>query len=292
MSGTFTPVHELGEGAFGVVIAATQKNNDARALALKIIVLHGHTESGCEENLRRNLREARLQARLRHENIVPFVGAAVAPSGNFMIFAMVKFPTSLRAVVGGPTLVNYPPLEHLNQPLHPNGLYHNGRVPLMLLELLSGVAFIHSAGVLHRDLKPENILYNPLDGGRVVICDFGLARSEIDEVDSEENHVNTEYVVTRYYRAPEVILTPGCYGAPMDVWAIGCIFAELLGSQVLLPGSRLNQVHQIFFLLGRPIMRDIDFIKNINMKETCLKQYLKNDFDGVDLRGSRSPIPG
>ena len=79
MSGTFTPVHELGEGAFGVVIAATQKNNDARALALKIIVLHGHTESGCEENLRRNLREARLQARLRHENIVPFVGAAVAP---------------------------------------------------------------------------------------------------------------------------------------------------------------------------------------------------------------------
>mmetsp|Transcript_99781 Transcript_99781/g.149460 ORF Transcript_99781/g.149460 Transcript_99781/m.149460 type:complete len:95 (+) Transcript_99781:478-762(+) len=90
---------------------------------------------------------------------------------------------------------------------------------------------MHSANVIHRDLKPSNILAT--ENCDIKMCDFGLARNI--ELDAEEGL--TEYVVTRYYRAPEVMLSSHEYNKPLDIWSVGCTFAELITGGVLFPGD-------------------------------------------------------
>ena len=96
-------------------------------------------------------------------------------------------------------------------------------------QILQGMAYVHSKGVCHRDLKPENILMN--DKGVVKICDFGSAKV------LSENGLNTPYIVSRYYRAPELILACSDYTHAIDVWAIGCILAEFLTLRPIFPGK-------------------------------------------------------
>jgi mitogen-activated protein kinase 1/3 len=199
-------------------------------------------------------------------------------------------------------------------------------VKKIVYELLRGLKYIHSASVLHRDIKPGNILL--ASGFKPKICDFGLARAGIDttktpvEFDKRKKNVKsnwgqvevagspeeekekapqqklefkralTDYVVTRWYRAPEIILTKSDYGPGIDVWAVGCIFAELLsmikGSlppedrQPLFPGSSCypfspskkektksglsllssDQLNVILTVLGTPTEEDCSFIKD------------------------------
>jgi mitogen-activated protein kinase 1/3 len=99
-----------------------------------------------------------------------------------------------------------------------------------MYQTLRGLLYIHSANVIHRDLKPSNILVNK--NCDLKICDLGLARGFQIE---DEN--KTEYVVTRWYRAPEVILQASEYTKAIDVWSVGCIFAELIGRTPLFPGK-------------------------------------------------------
>lgn len=102
-----------------------------------------------------------------------------------------------------------------------------------IYQLLKGLHYMHSANVMHRDLKPSNLLCNK--NCVLKICDLGLARGFEDE---DEN--KTEYVVTRWYRAPEIILKASEYNKAIDVWSVGCIFAELLGRTPLFPGKVFN----------------------------------------------------
>lgn len=95
---------------------------------------------------------------------------------------------------------------------------------------------MHSCNIIHRDIKPSNILLDKKCN--VKICDFGLCRGFNDE-----NENKTDYVVTRWYRAPEVILNASDYSKPVDIWSIGCIFAELMYRTVLFPGE--NYLDQI-----------------------------------------------
>ena len=119
-----------------------------------------------------------------------------------------------------------------------------------LIFLQRGLKYVHSAGVVHRDLKPGNILLN-VDGD-LKICDFGLARIE--------NPQMTGYLGTRNYRAPEIMLTDGQYGAEVDIWSTGCIFAKMLEGKSLFPGtSSANQLSVIAELLGAP---PLDIIGN------------------------------
>ena len=93
--------------------------------------------------------------------------------------------------------------------------------------MLEGLAYVHGRGYFHRDLKPENLLYQD---GLVKIADFGLSK----EYTRGQNHTN--YVSTRWYRAPEIMLRQKSYHTTADVFALGCIFAELYTSEPLLPG--------------------------------------------------------
>lgn len=102
-------------------------------------------------------------------------------------------------------------------------------IQYFIYQILRGILYIHSANVIHRDLKPNNILLNK--NCDLKICDFGLARGF-----ENEDEFKTEYVVTRWYRAPEVILNASAYTKALDIWSIGCIFAELLGRTPLFPG--------------------------------------------------------
>ncbi len=115
---------------------------------------------------------------------------------------------------------------------------------------------MHSANIIHRDLKPSNILLNK--HCVVKVCDLGLGRGF-----EEENEFKTEYVVTRWYRAPEVILNASEYTKAIDIWSIGCILAELLGRTALFPGDNyLDQIQRIISILGTPKYSDISYISN------------------------------
>lgn len=108
---------------------------------------------------------------------------------------------------------------------------------LLLSSWLSGLKYLHSAGILHRDIKPGNLLVN--SNCLLKICDFGLAR--VEEPDPSRHM--TQEVVTQYYRAPEVLMGCRHYGSAIDVWSVGCIFAELLGRRILFQAqSPIQQV--------------------------------------------------
>lgn len=122
--------------------------------------------------------------------------------------------------------------------------------------MLRGLKYIHSANILHRDLKPGNLLINA--NCDLKICDFGLARAS-----NSKGQFMTEYVVTRWYRAPELLLCCDNYGTSIDVWSVGCIFAELLGRKPIFPGTEcLNQLKLIINILGSQREEDIEFIDN------------------------------
>ena len=103
-----------------------------------------------------------------------------------------------------------------------------------MYQLLRGVLYLHSANIVHRDIKPSNILMNM--NCDLKICDFGLSRG-IYEFSNQADSNITKYVVTRWYRAPEVVLNTTSYTEIVDLWSVGCVFAELLGRKPIFPGS-------------------------------------------------------
>ena len=116
------------------------------------------------------------------------------------------------------------------------------RAQYFLYQILRGLKYIHSANVIHRDLKPSNLLLSA--NCDLKICDFGLARP------SSESDMMTEYVVTRWYRAPELLLNSTDYSAAIDVWSVGCIFMELINRQPLFPGR--DHMHQMRLITEVP----------------------------------------
>jgi len=147
---------------------------------------------------------------------------------------------------------------------HPNDMFSRSKSPYdsyFFMQLLRGLKYLHSANILHRDLKPGNLLINA--NCDLKICDFGLARTS-----NGNNQFMTEYVVTRWYRAPELLLCCDNYGTSIDVWSVGCIFAELLGRKPIFPGTEcLNQLKLIINILGSQSEEDLEFIDNMKAKK-------------------------
>jgi len=142
----------------------------------------------------------------------------------------------------------------------------------ILYQILRGLKYLHSGSVLHRDLKPSNLLIN--GDCFLKIADFGLARVE------EEEGLMTEYVATRWYRAPEVILSWKEYDKSIDIWSVGCIFAEILLRKPLFQGKDyIHQINRIIEILGSPDEEDIRAIHN-----DMARQYIRS-------LGKRPKIP-
>ena len=153
---------------------------------------------------------------------------------------------------------------------------------------------MHSANIVHRDLKPANILANK--NCDLKICDLGLGRGDVkddndDTTASTKNKDLTEYVITRWYRAPEVILCPSDYSKAVDIWSIGCIFAELLGRQPLFPGDHyLDQIQKIISILGTPKGDDLNYIKKEEAKEFLKKLAKRTKQTWSSLFPNSNPV--
>ncbi|PKI31190.1 hypothetical protein CRG98_048436 [Punica granatum] len=142
-----------------------------------------------------------------------------------------------------------------------------------LYQLLRGLKYVHSANVLHRDLKPSNLLLNA--NCDLKICDFGLART------TSETDFMTEYVVTRWYRAPELLLNCSEYTAAIDIWSVGCILMEIITREPLFPGKDYaQQLALITELLGSPGDSDLGFLRSENARKYVkqLPQVPKQSF--------------
>jgi len=136
------------------------------------------------------------------------------------------------------------------------------RLSYLLYQLLCGIKHLHSAGIIHRDLKPSNVVVR--SDCTLKILDFGLART------AGGSFMMTPYVVTRYYRAPEVILGMG-YQEVVDIWSVGCIFGEMIRGQVLFPGTdHIDQWNKITQSLGTPTQTFIDRL------QPSVKRYVQN----------------
>mmetsp|Transcript_7523 Transcript_7523/g.22884 ORF Transcript_7523/g.22884 Transcript_7523/m.22884 type:complete len:290 (+) Transcript_7523:222-1091(+) len=213
---------KIGEGTYGVVYKATDKVT-GDVVALKKIRLDAEDE-GIPSTA---IREISLLKELQHPNIV-------------RLYDVVHTERKL-------TLV----FEYLDQDLKKyldvceDGL----EVPILksfLYQLLNGVAFCHTHRVLHRDLKPQNLLINR--EGKLKLADFGLARAFGIPVRSY-----THEVVTLWYRAPDVLMGSRTYSTPVDIWSVGCIFAEMAtGSPLFAGSSESDQLNRIFKTLGTP----------------------------------------
>lgn len=172
-----------------------------------------------------NLREVKSLKKLNHANVVKLKEVIRENDHLYFVFEYMK--------------------ENLYQLMkdRENKMFTENEIRNIMFQVLSGLAFVHKHGFFHRDMKPENLLC--MGPELVKIADFGLAR----EIRSRPPY--TDYVSTRWYRAPEVLLRSPVYSSPIDIWAVGCIMAELYTLRPLFPGnSEVDEIFKICQVLG------------------------------------------
>uniref|UniRef100_A0ACD5W026 Uncharacterized protein n=1 Tax=Avena sativa TaxID=4498 RepID=A0ACD5W026_AVESA len=230
----------IGKGSYGVVCSAIDQHTGDKVAIKKIHNIFEHLSDAA-----RILREIKLLRLLRHPDIVEIRHIMLPPSRRdfkdiYVVFELMD--TDLHQVIKAN--------DDLTKEHHQFFLY----------QMLRALKYIHTANVYHRDLKPKNILANA--NCKLKICDFGLARVAFN--DTPTTVFWTDYVATRWYRAPELcgsFFTK--YSPAIDIWSIGCIFAEILTGKPLFPGK--NVVHQLDLmtdLLGMPSLDTVSRIRN------------------------------
>jgi serine/threonine protein kinase len=207
-------VKPIGKGAYGIVCAAIDSRSNQQVAIKKIGDIFANPLDA-----RRTLREIQILRHVRgHSNIITLLDLFPPSCGIhdfrdvYMVYEIMD--TDLHQIIRSP------------QPLSEE------HIQFFVYQLLRGLKYLHTGGVVHRDLKPSNLLLN--GNCELRICDFGLARAEVNQ------ELMAEYVVTRWYRAPELLLSCSDYGPPIDMWSVGCILAELLGRKPLFPGAHCS----------------------------------------------------
>eukprot|EP00929_Paragymnodinium_shiwhaense_P101863 TRINITY_DN65059_c0_g1_i1.p1 TRINITY_DN65059_c0_g1~~TRINITY_DN65059_c0_g1_i1.p1 ORF type:complete len:534 (+),score=84.34 TRINITY_DN65059_c0_g1_i1:84-1685(+) len=232
-------VKQLGKGAYGTVYLCDDsiRGEQVAVKHAKNAVRHGKSI----------LREIRLLARLNHTNLLQLLDFTAVESPDFEdVFLVLPYmPADLHRVIQGKQVLS------------------DRHVQAIVCQILRGLGHLHAAGVAHRDLKPANILL--ASDCSLRICDFGLARGGLHDPEAEEPEqqcgVLTEYVVTRWYRAPEVMLLPKQYTSALDLWSVGCILCEMLGRKALFPGkNHIDMVCRIAEVLGTPTDDDVAWL--------------------------------
>ncbi|KAM3625885.1 uncharacterized protein V6R79_019229 [Siganus canaliculatus] len=230
----------LGYGGNGLVFSAVDTDCDKRVAVKKIILTD-------PQSVKHALREIKIIRRLDHDNIVK-VFETLGPNGRRLTEDVVSL-TEVNSVY----IVQEYMETDLCQLLE-RGLLSEGHARLFMYQLLRGLKYIHSANVLHRDLKPANLFVNTEDLV-LKIGDFGLARI-MDPHYSHKGHLS-EGLVTKWYRSPRLLLSPNNYTKAIDMWAAGCIFAEMLTGKTLFAGA--HELEQMQLILESiPVLREED----------------------------------
>lgn len=225
----------LGKGAYGIVWKAKDKNNKKIVAVKKIYdAFRNRTDA------QRTFREIwYLQEFHSHPNIITLLEVVKAKNDKdiYLIFDFME--------------------TDLHQLIKKGTLKEDWKHGFIIFQLLSALSYIHSANVIHRDIKPSNILMN--HRCELKLADFGLARSLEQTEEYASDPTLTEYVATRWYRAPEILLGSKRYTKGVDIWSVGCIMGEVISGKPLFPGtSTLNQVERIMAALPHPLQADID----------------------------------
>nr|XP_005485709.1 cyclin-dependent kinase-like 2 [Zonotrichia albicollis] len=254
----------VGEGSYGMVTKCRNRESG------QIVAVKKFLESDDDAAVRKiALREIKLLKQLRHENLVNLLDVCKRKKRWYLVFEFVDH-----------TILN--DLED-----SPNGLDFE-RVRKYLFQIMRAIAFCHSHNIIHRDIKPENILVS--QSGVVKLCDFGFARPL-----AASGEAYTDYVATRWYRAPELLVGDSKYGRPVDVWAVGALITEMLTGEALFPGdSDIDQLYHITKCLGNLIPRQQElFYKNplfaglklpeVKELESLEKRYPKLPAEALEL---------
>ncbi|GAB4859259.1 Mitogen-activated protein kinase ntf6 [Ancistrocladus abbreviatus] len=234
------PFQPVGRGAYGIVCCAKDSETNEDVAIKKI----GNAFDN-RIDAKRTLREIKLLCHMDHDNIIK-IRDIIRPPGKeefndvYIVYELMD--------------------TDLHQIIRSNQELTDDHCQYFLYQILRGLKYIHSANVLHRDLKPSNLLLNA--NCDLKICDFGLART------TSETDYMTEYVVTRWYRAPELLLNCSEYTTAIDIWSVGCIMMEIIRREPLFPGKDyVQQLVLITELLGSPEDSDLGFLRSDNARK-------------------------
>ncbi|KAI8796409.1 cyclin-dependent kinase 2 isoform X1 [Biomphalaria glabrata] len=210
----------VGEGSYGMVLKCKHKETG------QLVAIKKFLESEDDKIVQKiALREIKMLKQLRHDNLVNLIETFRKRKRLYLVFEF----------------VDHTILDELEK--CPNGLDEN-TCRRILWQVLKGTEFCHSHNIIHRDIKPENLLISK--SGIVKICDFGFARTL-----AQPGEAYTDYVATRWYRAPELLVGDTKYGRAVDIWAIGCLLSEMLTGEPLFPGdSDIDQLYHIIRCFG------------------------------------------
>lgn len=261
-------VHRLGRGAYGIVWKAQDKKT-RKTIALKKIFDAFQNSTDAQ----RTFREIMFLQQLEHDNIIKLLNVHRAENDRDIYLVFEFMETDLHAVIRANIL----------ESVHKK---------FIVYQALKCLKYLHTGSMLHRDMKPSNLLLN--SECHVKVCDFGLARS-LGEDELGAQAALTDYVATRWYRAPEILLGSTQYTKGVDMWAIGCILGELLGGAPMFPGkSTMDQLDKTIAVTGFPTKKEISairspfaatMIQNVkrNRKTPLADLYPKAEAQALDL---------
>mmetsp|Transcript_32994 Transcript_32994/g.40511 ORF Transcript_32994/g.40511 Transcript_32994/m.40511 type:complete len:418 (+) Transcript_32994:281-1534(+) len=249
LSKRYQVIRPIGHGAYGIVVSALDLQTKEKVAIKKIP--HAFDDL---IDAKRILREIKLLRHFNHENVISMRDILQPPSLEtfedvYIVSCLME--TDLHRII------------YSRQPLT------DEHIQYFVYQMLRSLKYMHSAGVLHRDLKPSNLLLNA--NCDLKVCDFGLARGVNDD-----QAALTEYVVTRWYRAPEIMLSVKLYTYAIDVWSVGCILGELLGRRPMFPGD--DYIHQLRLIcdrLGTPSEEDLEFVNSERARRFMRNQSFK-----------------
>ena len=228
---------KLGKGAYGIVWKAIDKRTRSVVAVKKIFDAFQNATDA-----QRTFREIMfLQELTGHDNIIRLTDVLRAENDKDIYLVFDYMETDLHAVIRANIL------EEVHK-------------QFIIFQAMRALKYMHSGQLIHRDLKPSNLLLN--SECHLKVADFGLARS-ISTQEEGGSQVLTDYVATRWYRAPEILLGSTKYSKAVDMWSMGCIVGELVNGKPIFPGtSTLNQLDRILELTGRPSKDDIESIQS------------------------------
>ncbi|CAM9689233.1 unnamed protein product [Chrysoparadoxa australica] len=224
----FENKERIGEGAYGTVYRAKDRETK-HVVALKRVILHNEKQDGFPLT---SLREIALLKRISHPHCVALLDVVVGGQRDSVYLVFEYCENDLASL-----------LETIKTP------FTMSEIKSLMKQLLLALEYLHSSWIVHRDLKLSNLLYN--NKGQLKLADFGLAR-----LYGHPAEPLTPKVVTLWYRCPELLLGETVSGPPIDMWAAGCVFGELVIGKPLMPGSaEADQLNRIFELIGSPNSR-------------------------------------
>ena len=276
----------VGSGAFGTLVAA-KDHTTSKTVAIKKVEGGGGSLGTDRQDTKKLLREMRLLQHFKHENIMTLHDILTNPASSPSSSAAAEASSSAEGAGTAWRKTFYLVQDLMDTDLHRviqsaargQQQLSEQHVRCFVYQVLRGLFACHSAQVLHRDLKPSNLLVNK--DCTLRIGDFGLARGAGPSADTTQSL--TEYVVTRWYRAPELLCGNESYGPPIDLWSVGCILAEMLGQKPLFPGRDvLSQLRLVVTVIGVP---------SDDALRSCIHNEKAIEFIQTIARGAAPPQP-